>query len=62
MPSGKIDLPIIADNFDGTVRVEYNPKEDGVHELILLHNGSPIQGNAAFYSFYSISQRFFINI
>lgn len=45
MPSGKIDLPVIEDNFDGTVRVQYNPKEDGVHELILLHNGAPVQGN-----------------
>lgn len=44
MPSGKIDLPVIEDNFDGTISVQYNPKEDGVHELILLHNGAPVQG------------------
>lgn len=44
MPSGKIDLPVIEDNFDGTVRVQYNPTEDGVHELVLLHNGAPVEG------------------
>lgn len=45
MPSGNFDLPLIEDNFDGTIRVQYNPKEDGVHEMILLHNGNPVQGN-----------------
>lgn len=44
MPSGKVDLPLIEDNFDGTVRIQYNPKEDGIHELILLHDGAPVQG------------------
>jgi len=45
MPSGKIDLPVIEDNKDGTVRVQYDPKEQGVHELILLHNGTPVPGS-----------------
>lgn len=45
MPSGNIDIPIIEDNFDGTIRVQYNPKEDGVHEMILLHDGAPVKGN-----------------
>lgn len=44
MPSGNIDIPIIEDNFDGTIRVQYNPKEDGVHEMILLHDGAPVKG------------------
>lgn len=44
MPSGIVDEPVIEDNFDGTIRVQYNPKEDGVHEMILLHDGKPIQG------------------
>lgn len=44
MPSGKIDLPIIEDNRDGTVRIQYDPTEDGVHELVLLHNGVPVEG------------------
>lgn len=47
MPSGKIDLPVIEDNRDGTVRIQYDPKEDGVHELVLLHNGVPVNGNFA---------------
>lgn len=46
MPSGKIDLPIIEDNHDGTVRIQYDPKEDGIHELVLLHNGVPVEGNS----------------
>lgn len=45
MPSGKIDLPIIEDNHDGTVRIQYDPTEEGVHELVLTHNGIPVQGN-----------------
>lgn len=44
MPSGKIDLPVIEDNRDGTIRIQYDPKEDGVHELVLLHNGAPVSG------------------
>lgn len=44
MPSGKIDLPIIEDNRDGTIRVQYDPKEEGVHELVLTHNGVPVEG------------------
>lgn len=48
MPSGKIDLPLIEDNFDGTIRVQYNPTEDGVHELVLLHNGTPVKGKIVF--------------
>lgn len=52
MPSGKIDIPIIEDNFDGTIRVEYNPKEDGVHEMILLHDGAPVQGKIYYFPFW----------
>lgn len=48
MPSGKIDLPVIEDNHDGTVRVQYDPKEEGLHELVLLHNGIPVQGLLSF--------------
>lgn len=45
MPSGKVDLPLIEDNRDGTVRVQYDPKEEGVHELVILYNGVPVEGN-----------------
>lgn len=44
MPSGKIDSPIIEDNRDGTIRIQYDPKEDGIHELVLSHNGTTIEG------------------
>lgn len=55
MPSGNIDVPIIEDNFDGTIRVQYNPKEDGVHELILLHDGAPVQGTVFYFAFFSLN-------
>lgn len=44
MPSGKIDLPIVEDNRDGTIRVQYDPREAGVHELVLTHDGVPVPG------------------
>lgn len=53
MPSGKIDLPVIEDNLDGTVRVQYDPKEEGLHELILLHEGIPVQGLWVYFSLYN---------
>lgn len=55
MPSGNVDVPIIEDNFDGTIRVQYNPKEDGVHELILLHDGAPVQGYNSVIFYYACS-------
>lgn len=54
MPSGKIDLPVIEDNFDGTIRIQYNPKEDGVHEMILLHDGAPVQGKCSDHTCFEI--------
>lgn len=47
MPSGKIDLPIVEDNRDGTVRVQYDPREAGIHELILTHDGVPVPGKSS---------------
>lgn len=44
MPSGKVDKPVIEDNRDGTVSVKYDPKEEGVHELIVKYNGEHVQG------------------
>lgn len=46
MPSGKIDQPRIEDNHDGTVRVQYDPREDGIHELYVKYNGEHVQGNS----------------
>lgn len=44
MPSGKVDKPSIVDNHDGTVRVHYEPREDGLHELYVKYNGEHVQG------------------
>lgn len=44
MPSGKVDQPRIEDNHDGTVRVQYDPREDGIHELYVKYNGEHVQG------------------
>lgn len=44
MPSGNVDLPNIEDNRDGTVRVHYDPREEGVHELSVKYNGEHVQG------------------
>lgn len=45
MPSGRIDQPKIEDNRDGTVRVQYEPREEGIHELAVKYNGEHVQGN-----------------
>lgn len=45
MPSGRIDQPRIEDNRDGTVRVQYDPREDGIHELCVKYNGEHVQGS-----------------
>lgn len=54
MPSGKIDQPRIEDNRDGTVRVQYDPREDGIHELYVKYNGEHVQGklNFSIYKFF----------
>lgn len=44
MPSGQIDLPKIEDNRDGTIRVQYDPREEGIHELAVKYNGEHVQG------------------
>lgn len=45
MPSGHVDQPKIEDNRDGTIRVQYDPREEGIHELTLKYNGEIVQGN-----------------
>lgn len=44
MPSGHVDQPKIEDNRDGTVRVQYDPREEGIHELAVKYNGEHVQG------------------
>ncbi|XP_043237014.1 filamin-A-like isoform X4 [Amphibalanus amphitrite] len=45
MPSGNVDKPLIEDNRDGTVSVKYEPKEEGLHELVVKYNGENVQGS-----------------
>lgn len=42
MPSGKTDKATIIDNKDGTVKISYEPKEIGQHEISLRYNDEPI--------------------
>lgn len=45
MPSGKVDVPVIEDNRDGTVSVRYSPREEGLHELHVKYNAEHVQGS-----------------
>jgi len=54
MPSGKIDKPVIEDNRDGTVSLKYEPREEGLHELLVKYNGEHVQGIALVFFQYSI--------
>lgn len=45
MPSGKTDKAIVTDNKDGTVKVSYEPKEIGQHEIALRCNDEPIDAS-----------------
>ena len=49
MPSGNVDKPLIEDNRDGTVSVKYEPKEEGLHELVVKYNGENVQGECEDY-------------
>nr|XP_020466872.1 filamin-B isoform X2 [Monopterus albus] len=42
MPSGKSAQPVITDNLDGTVTVQYSPTEAGLHEMHIKYNGTHI--------------------
>lgn len=44
MPSGKIDKALIKDNRDGTVSIQYDPTEEGLHELHIHYNHEHVQG------------------
>lgn len=50
MPSGKSDKAQVVDNKDGTVKISYEPKEVGQHEISLRYNDEPIdEGPIVFY-------------
>ena len=44
MPSGVMDKPVIQDNRDGTVSINYEPREEGLHELYIKYNAEHVQG------------------
>lgn len=44
MPSGKVDLPTIKENHDGSVTVKYQPKERGLHQMHILYDGGHVTG------------------
>lgn len=44
MPSGRVDKPVIIDNQNGTVSIQYEPREEGQHELHIKFNHEHVQG------------------
>lgn len=44
MPSKQIDFPKIHDNRDGSITIRYSPREAGLHEMQIKHNGEHVQG------------------
>uniref|UniRef100_A0A671M2C9 Filamin-C-like n=1 Tax=Sinocyclocheilus anshuiensis TaxID=1608454 RepID=A0A671M2C9_9TELE len=45
MPSGKKARPFIRDNKDGTVTVQFQPTERGLHEMDIKYDGNHIPGS-----------------
>ncbi|EUB60625.1 Filamin-A [Echinococcus granulosus] len=44
-PGGRSIRPTLIDNGDGTVTAQFQPTEDGLHELEITFNGVPIEGS-----------------
>ncbi|KAK3760571.1 hypothetical protein RRG08_022854 [Elysia crispata] len=42
MPSGNGLGPRVRDNADGTICVEYEPKKEGMHEVLMSYDGSGV--------------------
>ena len=55
MPNGEVASPVITDNRDGTVKLMYEPKYEGLHELQVCYNGENVQGRSSFCYFYVLS-------
>lgn len=53
MPSGKTSHPFIRDNKDGTVTVQYQPTEKGLHEMNIKYDGNHIPGQKALHMVYT---------
>lgn len=44
MPS-ETEKPTILDNRDGTISVQYDPKQEGNYEMQIKYNSMPIKGS-----------------
>ena len=44
MPGEDSHGPRVRDNNDGTICVEYHPKVEGRHEVLMTHNGDAVRG------------------
>ena len=62
MPSGNVDKPVIEDNRDGTVSIKYDPREEGLHEMVLKYNGEHVQGKYYYFTLNLFWIALFINV
>ncbi|GFS01512.1 filamin-A, partial [Elysia marginata] len=46
MPSGNGLGPRVRDNSDGTICVEYEPKQEGMHEVLMSYDGTGVDGKS----------------
>jgi len=44
-PSGKVDIPSVQDDGNGTVAIKYQPSEEGEHYLNVRYNNDHVQGS-----------------
>ncbi len=51
MPSGKTARPFIRDNKDGTITVQFQPTERGLHEMDIKYDGNHIPGWTPFWNY-----------
>ena len=49
MPNDNGLGPRVRDNNDGTICVEYEPKCEGRHEVLMTHNGNAVKGKGLFH-------------
>ena len=44
-PSGRVDIPSVQDDGNGTVAIKYQPSEEGIHHLDVRYNQDHVQGS-----------------
>ena len=44
-PSGKVDIPNVQDDGNGTLAIKYQPSEEGMHYLDVRYNNDHVQGS-----------------